>query len=101
VGCFDGQYAFEVFQIAQALGATLTIQITTAADAEYATHHFERVVVAMLAGSRALHLDSLAKYAAAFFRISRSILAMASSRSSSLIRSWSALSLSTPWLPLS
>jgi hypothetical protein len=64
-------------------------------DAEQAAHHSHRKPLLMLGNERVLHFASLAKYAVAFFNMSRSSVTRASSFLSCLISSGRSL----PWLP--
>src|SRR5690242_8083650 len=63
--------------------------ITPARYAQVSTQSRHRVIVAMLFNPGVSHRDSFAKYAAAFFTISRSNLAFASSRRSRSFSAWS------------
>ena len=58
------------------------LQIARARHHQQSAHPADRVIVAMLLDPGVPHRDSFAKYAAAFFTISRSSLALASSRRS-------------------
>src|SRR5690625_1570747 len=69
--------------------------VARAAYAESATHERERVLASVLLDACVLHRDSLAKYAAAFFRKSRSCLTSSNSRRS--LRISSSWLVSLPW----
>src|SRR5690625_4259253 len=69
--------------------------VARATYAESATHERERVLASVLLDACVLHRDSLAKYAAAFFRKSRSCLTSSNSRRS--LRISSSWLVSLPW----
>src|SRR5215831_6152140 len=84
---------------AHTVGAPLPGRDPTATDLQHPTQTGHAMLVGMDLNERVLHRDSLAKYAAAFFKLSRSSVTRASSRFSrtiSVIRSFRAPEPGTP-----
>ncbi len=75
-------YSLSQSSVADATGALRTMTptiVTTVRDLQDRTHTSYRILIAVAINKCVLYLTSLAKYAAAFFKISISSLAAASS----------------------